>query len=280
LLATIAVESRGTRSPRGPSAAAEAERIARRLDDPALLAFALNGVFMQSFERTGMAAYRDGIGGELVALAARHDLVTYEILGHLVRLQARSALADFGGADRHADAADRLAERNELPLVSVFTGWYRVLRLAATGGVPAAEEEAAYRAVAVRLDDVGMPGLRDGLLPLALLSVRVRHGLPAGEDDWGPYEPWVRPLALLAEGRGGEAATALREVPDPPRDLMTEAMWCLVARAAVGIGDRETMGRARTALAPAAGELAGAGSGLITLGPVDACLTTLESAVS
>ncbi|MEV4399259.1 BTAD domain-containing putative transcriptional regulator [Nonomuraea sp. NPDC049607] len=278
LLATIAVESRGTRSARGRRAAAEAERIARRLDDPALLAFALNGVFMQAFERAGLAPYRDGIGAELVALSSRHGLVTFEVLGHLVRVQARGALGDFGTADRHADAADRLAERNELPLVSVFTEWYRVLRGAASGRVPAAEEEAAYRVAAARLDDVGMPGLRQGLLPLALLSVRVRHGLPVlgGEPvEWGPYEPWVRPLVLLDEGRGAQAAEAVGLVPEPPRDLLFEAMWCLVARAAVAVGDRRTAARAREALTPAAAELAGAGSGLITLGPVADFLTAL-----
>ncbi|MEU5861556.1 BTAD domain-containing putative transcriptional regulator [Nonomuraea sp. NPDC047529] len=278
LLATIAVESRGTRSARGRRAAAEAERIARRLDDPALLAFALNGVFMQAFERAGLAPYRDGIGAELVALSSRHGLVTFEVLGHLVRVQARGALGDFATADRHADAADRLAERNELPLVSVFTEWYRVLRGAASGRVPAAEEEAAYRVAAARLDDVGMPGLRQGLLPLALLSVRVRHGLPVlgGEPvEWGPYEPWVRPLVLLDEGRGAQAAEAVGLVPEPPRDLLFEAMWCLVARAAVAVGDRRTAARAREALTPAAAELAGAGSGLITLGPVADFLTAL-----
>ncbi|WP_279306107.1 AfsR/SARP family transcriptional regulator, partial [Micromonospora globispora] len=133
LLATIAVESRGTRAARGPEAAREAERIARRLGDPVLLAFALNGVFMQTFHRAGLAPERDEIGAELVALSARHGLVTFEILGHLVRLQARSALADFATADQHAAAADRLAERHERPLVDVFTQWYRALRLAATG---------------------------------------------------------------------------------------------------------------------------------------------------
>jgi hypothetical protein len=43
-LATIAVESRGAR---GPEAAREVEGIARGLGDPAVLAFALNGAFMQ-----------------------------------------------------------------------------------------------------------------------------------------------------------------------------------------------------------------------------------------
>ncbi|MFJ2671793.1 BTAD domain-containing putative transcriptional regulator [Streptomyces sp. NPDC087525] len=293
LLATIALESRGTpphalrpggtRSARGLQAARQAERIARGLDDPALLAFALNGVFMQTFHRAGLAPRRDAIGAELVTLAARHDLVTYEVLGHLIRLQARGALADFSGADRHAVAADRLAERHELPLVGVFTQWYRALRLAETGRAPAAEVETAYRDAAARLDGAGMPGLERGLLPLALLCPRVRHGLPAPADehiDWGPYEPWVRPLVLLAQDRRDAAGTALRDSPDPPPDLLFEALWCLTARAAVALGDRETMRRARSELTPAAAELAGAGSGLLSLGPVAGYLDELATAGS
>ncbi|BBJ41726.1 hypothetical protein SSPO_044440 [Streptomyces antimycoticus] len=280
LLATIAVESRGGRSERGPQAARQAEEIARRLDDPALLAFALNGVFMQTFDRTGLAPRRDATGAELIALSERHGLVTFEVLGHLIRLQARGALGDFASADRHAAAADRLGERHERPLVSVFTEWYRALRLAATG--QAAEAEAAYRDAATRLDGAGMPGLAHGLLPLALLSLRVEQGRPAPTDadlDWGPYAPWARPLVMLAQDHRTEAAAALRTVPEPPRDLLLEALWCLTGRAAIAVGDRETMSRARAALAPAAAELAGAGSGLLTLGPVSRHLADLTDAL-
>ncbi|MGP3940273.1 AfsR/SARP family transcriptional regulator [Streptomyces sp. 6N106] len=280
LLATIAVESRGGRSERGRRAARQAEEIARRLDDPALLAFALNGVFMQTFDRAGLAPRRDATGAELITLSERHGLVTFEVLGHLIRLQARSALADFASADRHAAAADRLGERHERPLVSVFTEWYRALRLAATGR--AAEAEAAYRNAATRLDDAGMPGLEHGLLPLALLCLRVEQGRPAPTDadlDWGPYAPWARPLVLLAQDHRTEAEAALRAVPEPPRDLLLEALWCLTGRAAIAVGDRETMARARTALAPAAAELAGAGSGLLTLGPVARHLADLTDAL-
>lgn len=282
LLATIALESRGTRSERGPQAARQAEEIARRLDDPALLVFALNGVFMQTFHRAGLAPRRDGIGAELVALSARHGLVTFEVLGHLIRLQARSALADFPAADGHAAAANLLSARHELPLVGVFAQWYRALRLAAAGRAPMAEVEAAYRDAAARLDGAGMPGLRCGALPLALLCLRLRRALPAPTDehtDWGPYEPWARPLVLLAQDRRDEAAAALRQVPDPPRDLLFEALWCLAARAAVAVGDRETMERAHTELLPAAAELAGAGSGLLTLGPVSEHLDDLAAAL-
>ncbi|MEU6716433.1 AfsR/SARP family transcriptional regulator [Nonomuraea sp. NPDC046802] len=276
----------GSPATRGVEAARQAEAIARRLDDPALLAFALNGRFMQSVHRTGLAGRRDEIGAELVALSARHDLVNYEVLGRLIRLQARCALGDFAGADRHASAVERLAERHERPLVGVFTRWYRALRLDATGQVTAEEAETAYREAAALLDGAGMPGLERGLLPLALLCMRIRRGLPLCSDgrrhphraptDWGPYEPWVRPLLLAARGRRAEAAAALRKVPAPPHDLLMEAMWCLVGRAAVVIGDREVMRRAHEALTPAAREMAGAGSGLLSLGPVSAHLAVLH----
>ncbi|CAL9659788.1 BTAD domain-containing putative transcriptional regulator [Streptomyces sp. enrichment culture] len=289
LLATVALESRGVRSPRGPRAAAAAERIARRLDDPALLAFALNGVFMQSCTRAGLAPRRDAIGAELIALGTRHGLVNYEVLGHLVRLQARSALADLTTADEHAAAVDRLAERHERPLVGVFTAWYLALRQAATvssaAGSPDSSHdraEAAYRSAAGRLDGAGMPGLERGLLPLALLGLRLAHGRPAQVDpraDWGPYRPWAEPFALLAEGRETEARNALRALPEPPPDLLYEALCCAEAALALVLGDRPALRRTYDRLLPASGELAGAGSGLLTFGPVDGWLQAIRRAL-
>ncbi|MGP4050892.1 BTAD domain-containing putative transcriptional regulator [Streptomyces sp. 2A115] len=287
LLATIAVESRGTlpTEPAAPGAGArafqaarQAEHIARRLGDASLLAFALNGVFMQSFHRAGLAGRRDAIGTEVVSLSALNDLTTYEVLGHLIRLQSRCALSDLSGADRHAAAADALAERYELPLVSVFTTWYRALRTAMTQPLPAAE--AAYQDAAVCLDGAGMPGLQRGLLPLALLSLCVRHDTPirmADRHDWGPYEPWVRPLLLVSEGWDEGAREALRGIPSPPRDLLFEALWCFVAKAAVAVGDQAVIQRAYSQLEPASSELAGAGSGLISLGPVSGHLAVLAA---
>ncbi|MFE9252938.1 BTAD domain-containing putative transcriptional regulator [Streptomyces sp. NPDC007088] len=286
LLATVAIESRGTshgppraavRS-RGPRAAREAEEIARRRQDRALLLFALNGVFLQTFHRSGLAARRDAIGAEILAVSARAGLETYEVLGRLVRLQARCALGDFEAADTHARAADELAARHELPLVTPFTAWYGALRTA-WSEAPAPVALAAYEEAAGLLEGAGMPGLERGLLPLALLSVRLRHQLPLRplEDaDWGPYEPWARPLLLLAGDRPGRAREALRTAPDPPRDHLQEAMWCLTGRAARALGEEGLVERARAELAPAAGELAGAGSGLLSLGPVARWLEELD----
>jgi len=286
LLATVALEMRGTRSPRGPQAARQAEDTARRLDDPTLLAFALNGAFMQSCTRAGLAPRRDGIGAQLVELAARHGLENFEVLGRLIRMQACSALGDFRAADLHAAAADRLAERHERPLVSVFTHWYGALRLAAAGRTPQAE--AAYEAAAARLPDAGMPGVEHGLLPLTRLCLRLADGGTSARQaaghvdpdaDWGPYRPWIEPYVQLRTGNRTDALDLLHAAPEPPADLLHEALCCLQAAVALDLGDRTALTRLHTRLSPAAGELAGAGSGLITLGPVDRWLAAITEAL-
>ncbi|MEW2390934.1 BTAD domain-containing putative transcriptional regulator [Streptomyces venezuelae] len=279
LLATVAVETRGARTPRGPQAAREAERLARHLDDPALLAFALNGTYMQSFTRAGLAPQRDAIGAELVELAARQGLVTFEVLGHLIRLQARAGLGDFPGADAHAAAATRLSERHELPLVGVFTRWYDALRQAASGDV--AQAETSMRAAGAHLDSAGMPGMRTGLLPLALVTLRLAHLLPPDVDlalDWGPHRPWAEALALAESGRHAQARAALGALPEPPPDLLYEALCCVEAEAALRAGDRAGLERVGARLLPAAGQLAGAGSGVLTAGPVDRWLARIGDA--
>ncbi|MDG4832565.1 BTAD domain-containing putative transcriptional regulator [Solwaraspora sp. WMMD1047] len=302
LLSTIALELRGTTTDRGRRAAAEAVAIARRSADPALLAFALNARFMHAVERTGLADERARIGAELVDLAARHELVTFEVLGQLILMQARCARGELAAADAHAAAADRLADRYELPVVGIFTDWYAALRSAIDGRL--AEAAAGYRAAYPRLAAAGMPGLTDGLLPLALLSLRLLAGQPpdlpapgrpaperpgpdqAGPDragsewDWGPYEPWVRPLLLLDAGDRDGAAAALADLPESPHDLLWEVRLVLAGRAAIALGDRATMASVHADLLPAAGELAGAGSGLITLGPVARYLADLAAALT
>ncbi|WP_128803924.1 MULTISPECIES: BTAD domain-containing putative transcriptional regulator [unclassified Streptomyces] len=282
LLATVALEMRGTRSPRGPAAAREAEDISRRLDDPTLLAFALNGAFMQSCTRAGLAARRDAIGARLVDVAARHGLENFEVLGRLIRIQSCGALGDFAAADAHATAADRLAERHERPLVGVFTQWYGALRSVADGRMRQAEE--AYEAAVMLLPDAGMPGFANGLPPLARLCLRLADGSTSARQaaehidpdaDWGPYRPWIEPFAHLRTGDHGEVADLLHAVPEPPADLLYEALCCLQAAVALDIGDRTTLERAHARLAPATGELTGAGSGLLTLGPVDRWLAAI-----
>ncbi|MET9348404.1 AfsR/SARP family transcriptional regulator [Streptomyces termitum] len=288
LLAAIAVESRSAdltapERDHARRAAHRAEELARSLADPALLAHALNGVFLHSFTRPGRAADRDATGAELLDLATRHDLPAFAVLGRLVRLQSASALGDLDAAAVHADAADRLAATAEAPLVPVLTGWFRARaaadRSTAPGGPTAADVAARYRAAEDALRTSGMPGLHRGLFPLALLGLRLLHDRPAPTDprlDWGPYHPWTRPLVLLAQNRPDEARTALTAAPDPPPDHLQEALWSLTAHAAARLADRTAAARAATALRAARTEHAGAATGMLTLGPVARYLREAE----
>lgn len=243
LLATIAVELRNTGGARAREAACEAERLARHTGDPAVLAFALNARFTQCFEHAGLAPQRAAIGTELVDLATRHELVPFAVLGHLILVQAHSALADFATADHHATAADQLAQDHRLPLVGVFTDGYRALRATVAG------ESNPYPALATRLSGTGMTGV--DVLPLANLCWKVQSG----------------------------QTVALDMPDDPPRDLLYEARACLRAVQAIREGDLATMDRLYTDLLPAERELAGAGSGILTLGPVAHHLGDLATAL-
>ncbi|CAM3979719.1 BTAD domain-containing putative transcriptional regulator [Kibdelosporangium persicum] len=261
LLATIAMELRSSGGPRAVEAAVEAESLARSFDDPSMLAFALNARFMQSFSRAGLAPERVRIGSELVSLASRHSLVTFEVLGHLILMQAHSALAEFSVADAHAAAVSRLGADYQLPLVSVFTQWYKALRASVAGE----DASGLYRDAAASLAAAEMPGFDDGMLSFALFCHEVRNGLPVDlTRDFGGFEPWCRPG---------------RTIPESPRDLLFEARTCLHAMAAIEAGDRATMERLHEVLRPAAGELAGAGSGLLTLRPVAFYLDELARAL-
>jgi hypothetical protein len=262
LLATIGIEHRGTRDTWAADAAGEADRISRDLGDPTLRVLALNARFMQSFQKPGAAAERDRIGADIITIAGDNDLPTFEILGHLVRLQARAAIGDFAAADDHAAAAERISVSYEAPVVPVLTRWYRIMR--DVGTATASESARAYRQAYSALNDAGMPGLSGGLLALALLTVRLRHGRPAPSDpalDFGPYETWTANDGSL---------------PDPPPDHLQELMWCLIAETAIARSDRDLAHRARTALECAADELGGAGSGLISLGPISETLARLR----
>ncbi|MEV7372936.1 AfsR/SARP family transcriptional regulator [Streptomyces sp. NPDC090301] len=300
LLSVVAVESRGDAgadaspplaaevSPpepwrlRAERAADEAVRLARRLQDPALLAFALNGAFMQSFATCGSAARRDALGTELTRLAVDHQLHGHEVLGRLIRLQALAGLGDHTAAEAQAEEIDRLAHRDERPLAGVFTAWYRALRVCETDGWTAARPR--YTRVLAETAGCGMPGLTTGAAVLVeLIPVMRGDGLPDPEEfahlDAGPYRPWLDPLLLAASGATQQAHQALSDVPRPPHDLLQEALWAVLARAAAAVGHLPVLRRARDELASAATESAGAGSGLVSFGPVTRHLMAADAAL-
>ncbi|SEE36339.1 DNA-binding transcriptional activator of the SARP family [Arthrobacter alpinus] len=256
LLATVAMESRGTAN--RLTEAAEAERIARRLGDPSLLCFALSARYVQTFEKAGHARSRETIGAELIALAVAAELPTFEIQGRLITMQALCALENILAASDEAAKIDALAARFDRPLASVFTAWFRWVF---TQGPPPPEGSE-------------MPGFRIGLHDLAKFTAAVRAGAELQDGHFGPYEPWVRPLLLARTGRQKEAAMALDSLEVPPHDLMLEVSWFLIGLAAIASGNKDAGRRSYHALLPAAGERAG-GSGAVDLGPISPLLNEL-----
>ncbi|WP_258312116.1 hypothetical protein ACQ9ZG_02685 [Streptomyces araujoniae] len=109
-----------------------------------------------------------------------------------------------------------------------------------------------------------MPGLTRGAAALAA-RVPVMQGdtspRPGDFDglDAGPYQLWLDPLLLAASGDSEGAWQALGTVPRPPHDLLQEALSCVLARAAA--------------------EYAGAGSGLVSFGPVTRHLAAADAAI-
>ena len=261
LLATIAMESRGTADRR-----AEAERAASLSwdpDDPLLQCLGETALVMQTFWRTGLAVERDSLGYTIALAGSQAAWSTWEITGLLVQMQACCALGDLDEAREHADAVDALAGVSGRSLATVFTGWFRWTfdgadrRPAPTGQ---------------------MPGFEEGIVALDEVTRALRSGAPLPDVDPGSYAPWVRPLVLARSGRRDEGLAALRDAPEPPKGLLLEALWCLLAEAAIELEDPDAARRCAAALAPARAERA-AGSGVIDLGPVAAVLDRLAPLV-
>ncbi|GAA2684782.1 MULTISPECIES: BTAD domain-containing putative transcriptional regulator [Actinosynnema] len=261
LLVTIAMERRADPNGEAAEAAEEAERIARALADPVLLSLALNARYLQTFHRAGLAPEREALAAELLQVTeSQPDLVAFEVLAHLLLVQSSAAMADLPAADHHAARADHLATRDDLPMVAPFTEWYRAMRLALTGRK--AEAEAAYRAAAPKLTATHLPGVVTGLLPLALHTLDVPQSTP----DWGANHPWTTPTT---------------NIPKAPHDHLHELRTCLHARTALARSTRDhaELEALRRSLSPAEDELAGASTGLVSLGPVAGYLADLAQAL-
>ncbi len=295
LLASVAVESRGDALAEGalpapPTRPAAPRTLApprqqarrrgrvgsRRLHDASLLAFALNGTFLQSFRplRPGRPPRRDR--RRTGPLARTHGLLGPEVLGRLIRVQAPRR--PRRPARRRPPGHRRRPPRRPLRTPPRPRLHHLVPRPAHHPGHPRRPDRHRGRRGhrgRLRRGRRPPPHLRNarlspsGLPALTRLAPVVRAGaLPAPEAfteaDWGPYDPWVRPLLLLGDARPDEASEALRTAPRPPHDLMAEPMWCLLARAAALAGDPVLAARAAAALGPAEDQQAGAASGLLT----------------
>jgi DNA-binding SARP family transcriptional activator len=271
LLTTLAFELDGNQSGRGYQASAQAVEIARCLDDPGVLAMAINARVFQSFRQDGLAERRS-LGAELLALPGKP--VIAEVLAHLILVGANCGSADFDTADIHAGEATRIADRYDLLLAAPIR-FYRALRTALDGDLPAADD--LYRQAAAQMDSPGTWRLGAFTSIIGRFCLHVMQGRAAESvSDLEPVyrhplvsslvaEPYA--LALAASGRIAEARTAAGW----PRPIRRDMFWLFGTAVrgllAIALNDRERAESAHQALLPFAARPAGAETGVMSLWP-------------
>ncbi|OLF08589.1 ATP-binding protein [Actinophytocola xanthii] len=266
LLACLAVELEQADDPRGEAASQEAVALARRFEDPTLLAAALNARFRRSYWTADLAE-RETIGAELLSLGREHRLVSVEATGRQALIRCASGRGDFAASDEHAAQLDHLATTYELSNSSAIVAWYRGLRHTVDGRFDAAAR--AYQQAAELTRQAGMGDIEHGAFPIASLCLAVWTGKLADQVEpcrlvhqrWPVVGAEAYALALAAAGRIEEARAVAAPRRPVPRDIRFKIVMALRGRVGLMLNDQDRIEEAYETLRPVADEVAGGESG-------------------
>ncbi|MGY1813900.1 BTAD domain-containing putative transcriptional regulator [Blastococcus sp. SYSU D00820] len=285
LLGVLAFELAGhPDDDRGYRASLEAVALARETGDPLVLASALNARYLNTYRHGGLDE-RLALGRELLDLARREQFGVYEATARLVLLQHSCGVLDLATADEHAAEAERLAATYGLQLLHAIALWYRGLRHAVAGDLPAAEE--AYGAADAAVGSSGFwADQAHGLWWMSVFCLRVaagRHeGLVAATRAIHAVAPVelheMYCLALLLEGHEEEARrlAATRNAIAP--DWFTPMYLGHRALLGLGLGDRARIDEAYAGLLPHEDAVCAAWTATVALGPTATLLARLAAA--
>ncbi|MEU4829531.1 BTAD domain-containing putative transcriptional regulator [Streptosporangium sp. NPDC023615] len=273
LLATLALELEGSATPRGEQASLEAEELARRSGDPALLATALSGRLRQSYAITPVGE-REVIGRELLEVGRASGQVSVQALAHLVLMECAAASGAFAEADAHVATADRLARQYGLSAPAAVVAWYAGQRLMIAGDFAGATR--AYRDAARLTAKAGMLEGRQDLPLITTFCLHLVNGRAAEMVEplaeahqrgakW-TLDAYAVALASAGHHRDARAVIAVKTPVRP--DFLYELAMVWRALAGMLLDDRERMVEAYDTLKPFADRIAGAGTGVVALWPV------------
>lgn len=284
LLTTLAIELEGEQDDRGAAAAREAVETARGLGDPALLAAALNGGYLNGYRSADGLHDRRRIATELLDLATEHDLPGYLVLAHLQLQQTEVASLDLAAARRHLDEGRRLADQYGLPLLAMIAEWYGGLAHAFRARYD--EAERVYTQVGGAIGRTGIWSSERGMMLVGAFCLRYvqgRAGDLVAETGW-LREQWphvaatadIHALALAAAGRADEARRAVPADAGPVRrDYFYDLVMAIRGRRAIALGEPDLAARAYEALLPYEGHVTGGATAVATIGPVAEVLADL-----
>ncbi len=281
LLDALTAELEGEDDPRAGAAGREALTIARTLDDPALLAMALCGM-ARVYRYDVDFVERQALGEELLGLANRHGLVSYQWSALHILGTVAAARNDVEAVRGYLTRAVAIAEAYQMmePLAIKINGEAMLAHIAGRYD----EAERRYVEATERLHRLGSLHAL-GFRTLALMSVRTSQGRLA------EFAPQVEALAatygemaadmlavVLAEAGRIDEARAIHEVVPPIKvDYFYTAFLTVRAMAVVRLGKKELAEELIEQLTPARHQLPGVASTSLAMRPVAYTLGTLYS---
>ncbi len=276
VLAALAVELYEAEvDPRCDQYSGQALAMARRLNDPALVAVALNARYVAN-NRDAHPDDMPVLASELVRLGADQGWPSVALLGEQMSSIWCLDRADLTAADAHATAAARLIRRLDLQLPRMQALSYTITRLQLAG---------RFTDSSTAIDQFAELGLNwwafDGLLAaMRLTQLFVAGRLTEAHDDVIQAAGRARPslahdvLVIRSADRG--LAVQPSGWPVPARDWGWLSMMMVRASAAGVGGDTELRRSVYTQLLPFAGRIAhSSGFGM----PVDWALAELATAL-
>jgi tetratricopeptide (TPR) repeat protein len=273
ILCTLVRETSFSGNPRTALAAEEAYRIAHEVDDPELLGMALMAraeVFLADVH----PVERDALCLEMEALAERHGMVVFALLGQVLRAQSASVRLDLPAIREHLDQAATIAREYQMRQAMVVTVVMAGMLAHLSGDLDQAE--ALYYDAYQQQQRIG--GIdADDQFALAMITLRFsanrqRELVDRLRQMYGAGRSVVAEALALALVQAGELDEAQRimAVAEPP--LVVDYLWLLFATlralavAAVGASDRAP--ELYEMLLPHRHEVAGGGTSGYVLTPV------------
>jgi DNA-binding SARP family transcriptional activator len=264
--------------------AEEGVAMAERIGDPELLRWAC-GAAAQALWRPERLGRRVELAREALALSVDATDVAAEAFARgalAIALQEAGRIAEM---EEHLQVASVLADRARLPYVQVVLGWLQVPWLALRGRIPEAHE-LFLRTVGLA-ERTSMPNREEGaagaVFTLMLAAGQAAEAVAVLEALTAASPMPVRNSLLSVLVRAGRLDDARAQYEAGGLSLGNDD-WLSVlalsqaAEVALRLGLPDEGARVYAALAPCAGRLTCAGSG-VQLGPVDLFLACAAAAV-
>ncbi|MBB2913806.1 DNA-binding SARP family transcriptional activator [Streptosporangium becharense] len=271
----------GIDDPRCHPLSAEAVAMARRLDDPHLLMWALNARYLSVLHSP---LERMKVSGELEELAGRAQTPGFELLAHMMHTHNRLEMFDLPGADAAAARCDAILERAPLPWPRFQHTVWRANRLVLDGRFD--DAETLYHEADRQAERLGVWHARQ-VADVARFAAwyhqgRLAESEPLVDAIAGSHPSLMRNtriLQLCAQGRVDEAWETVGDSwSPPPQDWAWPASLCLQGSAQATLGCEPGCRESYAVLLPYSGRIA-AVPGNCSSGPVDWYLALLASAV-